>query len=212
LIVKIQQPGVGITLVDLLRPIRYTLLAFIGLVLLVPSASAAEERPVELVRAEVAALLAVLDDTTLDAAQRRRILSDRIAKRFDLIDMSRSILAVNWGKATEAQREQFVSLFRQVLEKKYVDAIAKRTTETVQVGGERVRGKLATVIVTIERGQAADIPLLFKLRQQDGGWIAYDANVEGLSLVQHYRERFGAIAKNKGIEGVLEHLRNGAVS
>ena len=189
--------------------LRSTLLGFL---LLAPVTHAAEIRPVELVRAEVAALLAVLDDPTLDAEQRRQSLSDRIAKRFDLQDMSQSILAVNWAKATPAQREQFLTLFRGVLETKYVDAIAKRTTETVKVGGERVRGNLATVIVTIERGQAADIPLLFKLRRTDDDWVAYDANVEGLSLVQHYRERFAAIAKNKGIEGVIEHLRNGAVS
>jgi phospholipid transport system substrate-binding protein len=188
-------------------------LALVGLMLFAPAAAtAAETRPVELVRAEVAALLAVLDDKTLDAVQRRQALSDRIAKRFDLLDMAQRILAVNWAKATPDQRAAFVTLFRGVLEKKYVDAIAKRTTETVRVGGERVRGDFATVIVTIERGQGADIPLLFKLKRTDDGWIAYDANVEGLSLVQHYRERFGAIAKNKGIEGVLEHLRSGADS
>ena len=187
--------------------------ALVGLMLFAPAATtAAETRPVELVRAEVAALLAVLDDKTLDAEQRRQALSDRIAKRFDLLDMAQRILAVNWAKATPDQRATFVTLFRGVLEKKYVDAIAKRTTETVRVGGERVRGDFATVIVTIERGQGADIPLLFKLKRTDDGWIAYDANVEGLSLVQHYRERFGAIAKNKGIEGVLEHLRSAARS
>ena len=187
--------------------------ALVGLMLFAPAvASAAQTRPVELVRAEVAALLAVLDDKTLDAVQRRQALSDRIAKRFDLLDMAQRILAVNWAKATPDQRAAFVTLFRAVLEKRYVDAIAKRTTETVRVGGERVRGDFATVIVTIERGQGADIPLLFKLKRMDDGWIAYDANVEGLSLVQHYRERYGAIAKNKGIEGVLEHLRSGAGS
>jgi len=185
--------------------------ALVGLILFAPAvATAAETRPVELVRAEVAALLAVLDDKTLDAVQRRQALSDRIAKRFDLLDMAQRILAVNWAKATPDQRAAFVTLFRGVLEKKYVDAIAKRTTETVRVGGERVRGDFATVIVTIERGQGADIPLLFKLKRTDDGWIAYDANVEGLSLVQHYRQSYGAIAKNKGIEGVLEHLRSGA--
>jgi len=186
--------------------------ALVGLMLFAPAvASAAQTRPVELVRAEVAALLAVLDDKTFDAAQRRQALSDRISKRFDLMDMAQRILAVNWAKATPDQRAAFVTLFRRVLEKKYVDAIAKRTTETVRVGGERVRGDFATVIVTIERGQGADIPLLFKLKRTNDGWIAYDANVEGLSLVQHYRQRYGAIAKNKGIEGVLEHLRSGAV-
>jgi len=167
----------------------------------------AEKSPVELVRGEVAAILAVLDDQGLDPAVRRRTMSDRIARNFDFDEMSRSILAVNWKDASDAQRERFKDLFRQILERRYVSAIEQRTTETVRVGGERIRGDHASVIVTIARGQGSDIPLLFKLRRTDDGWRAYDANVEGLSIVQHYRDAYGAIAKNEGIDGVLAQMQ-----
>jgi phospholipid transport system substrate-binding protein len=169
-------------------------------------AAQGNEAPVELVRREVTAVLQILDDKKLDAASRRSVVSDRIARYFDFDDMSQSILAVNWKSATDAQKERFKVLLRRTLERKYVSAIEKRTTEVVKVGGERIRGDRATVIVTIERDQASDIPLLFKLKRSDAGWRAYDANVEGLSLVQHYRERFATIAKNKGIEGVLSQM------
>lgn len=173
----------------------------------VPPPAHAEKSPVELVRGEVAAILAVLDDPSLDPAVRRRTLSDRIARNFDFDAMSQSILAVNWKDASEAQREQFEDLFRQILERRYVSAIEQRTTETVRVGGERVRGDHASVIVTIERGKGNEIPLLFKLQRSGDGWRAYDANVEGLSIVQHYRDAYGAIARNEGIEGVLAQMR-----
>jgi phospholipid transport system substrate-binding protein len=167
----------------------------------------AEQRPVELVRAEVAAILQALDEQQRDPSARRQVLSDRIARNFDFDDMARSILATNWKGASEAQRERFKALFRGILERKYVAAIEKRTTEVVRVGGERIRGDRASVIVTIERGTAADIPLLFKLKRTADGWRAYDANVEGLSLVQHYRDEYAAIAKKEGMSGVLEHMR-----
>ena len=164
------------------------------------------ESPVEMVRREVATVLQILDDEKLDAASRRAMVSERIASGFDFDDMSQSILAVNWKDATDAQKARFSSLFRATLERKYLSAMEKRTTEVVKVGGERIRGERASVIVTIERDKGVDIPLLFKLKRTGDGWKAYDANVEGLSLVQHYRERYAGIAASKGIAGVLAHM------
>jgi len=164
------------------------------------------ESPVEMVRKEVAAVLQVLDDAKLDAASRSAVVSDRIAKSFDFDDMSQSILAVNWKDATAPQKARFKSLLRMTLERKYISAMRKRTTEIVKVGGERIRGDRASVIVTIERDKGGDIPLLFKLKRTEAGWKAYDANVEGLSMVQHYRERYAGIAASEGIAGVLAHM------
>jgi phospholipid transport system substrate-binding protein len=175
-------------------------------VVMLAGAARAEDSPAALVRSEVANVLAILDDPSLDADTRRKRLSDSIARRFDFVDMSRSILAQRWQDATGSERERFIALFRRLLEKTYLGAIEKRTTEVVNVGGERVRGDQASVIVTIERGRAADIPLLFKLKRSDIGWMVYDTNVEGLSIVSHYRDALGAIASNEGMDGVLAWL------
>ena len=183
------------------KPLLMLLLLALG-----HAALAEEPRPVELVQREVSAILKVLDDQSLDASTKKQVLSDRIARNFDFDDMSRSILAVNWKDATEDQKVRFKALFRKVLADKYVSAIQKRTTETVKVGGERIRGDRASVIVTIERDASSDIPLLFKLKRLEDRWVAYDANVEGLSLVQHYRSEFANIAKSQGIDGVIAHL------
>lgn len=182
------------------------LLAAIILVTPRPGMGQGGESPVEMVRQEVAAVLQVLDDSKLDAASRRAVVSDRIAESFDFDDMSQSILAVNWKDTTDPQKARFKSLFLMTLKRKYIAAMEKRTTEVVKVGGERIRGDRASVIVTIERDKGGDIPLLFKLKRTEGGWKAYDANVEGLSLVQHYRERYAAIAASEGIAGVLAHM------
>ena len=183
-----------------------SLLAVITLVTPRPGVGQHSESPVEMVRREVATVLQILDDEKLDAASRRAMVSERIASGFDFDDMSQSILAVNWKDATDAQKARFSSLFRATLERKYLSAMEKRTTEVVKVGGERIRGERASVIVTIERDKGVDIPLLFKLKRTGDGWKAYDANVEGLSLVQHYRERYAGIAASEGIAGVLAHM------
>ena len=91
------------------------MLIFVGYTVLSAAQAVAEERPVDLVRQEVAAVLALLDDKSLDSETRRQTISDRIARHFDFEDMSRSILAVNWKNATDLQRERFKALFFQTI-------------------------------------------------------------------------------------------------
>ena len=167
---------------------------------------AERESPAAFIQGEVTKVLLIVDDDSLDPETRRQALSDLIATRFDFEDMSRSILAVSWRKATPEQRVRFQQLFKDVLEDTYISAIEKRTDETVLVGGERIRDGRATVIVTIERTGGGDIPLLFKLKPYRDSWIAYDVNIEGLSLVSHYRTELGAIAQKEGVEGVIRYL------
>ncbi len=181
------------------------LLLLLVLVLFVPAVFAAES-PGSILRKDVTAVLAVAQDDTLDRATRRARLSAIVIARFDVEAMAQSILAVNWSEATAEQRVRFVALLTRLLEDTYVGAIESYTTETVRVGGERIRGDGATVIVTIVRRDGTDIPLLFKLRKGADGWRAYDANIEGVSLVSNYRGSFADIVKNRGVEGLLAHL------
>ncbi len=185
--------------------LRRDLLLLLVLVLLVPAVFAAES-PGSILTKDVTAVLAVARDDTLDRATRRARLSAILSARFDVGAMAQSILAVNWREATAEQRVRFVALLTRLLENTYVGAIESYTTETVRVGGERIRGEGATVIVTIVRPDGTDIPLLFKLRKGADGWRAYDANIEGVSLVSNYRGSFADIVKNRGVEGLLAHL------
>ena len=181
-------------------------LAASALALWTSAGHAAAESPAELVRAEVAEVLAIVKDESISRSARRARLTRRIASRFDFESMAQSILATHWRKASVEEREAFIELFTRLLEQTYVSAIERHTTETVRVGGERYRDGNATVIVTIEREDRSDVPLLFKLKPDGDGWIVYDANVEGLSLVSHYRDSLGAIAVREGMPGVLAHL------
>lgn len=180
--------------------------AVLGSVLWSMPAFGLTQSPAAVVRAGVEEVLAILENASLDAKTRRAMLTQSIVSRFDMHAMSQSILALRWKDATVAERERFVTLFTKLLEHIYISAIEGYTTEAVTVGGESVRGTRASVIVTIQRPTGADILLLFKLERRGEGWLAYDANIEGLSLVRHYREELDQVARQEGMTGVLEHL------
>lgn len=168
-----------------------------------------EESPAEVVRIGVTNVLTMLEDKDMSIEERRHQLHEIISSRFDFHEMSFRIMAQNWKKFNDQQKAEFESGLVDMLEDVYFKAINEYSSEKVNVGGERIIDpEHATVIVTIVRDNGSDIPLLFKMhRKSDGAWKAYDANVEGISLVSHYRDRLGKIMAREGVDGVLAYLK-----
>ena len=55
---------------------------------------------------------------------------------FDDVELSKRTLARNWNSLNAAQRQEFVLLFRQVLEKAYIDKILAYTDEKIVFDGK----------------------------------------------------------------------------
>lgn len=122
---------------------------------------------------------------------------------FDFRGMSQSVLATNWKKASPEERQQFVVFFSQYLEDTYRTKIEAYTNQRVEyVVGEAIRSKKA-VVETLIITDSTEIPINYKLKNNDGTWLAYDVVIEGISLVNNYRDTFAAIVKNNGMDGLL---------
>ena len=62
--------------------------------------------------------------------------------------------------------------------------------------------RVKTLIVTDKQ----EIPVDYSLKKSEGGWRAYDVTIEGVSLVRNYRSSYQQIAKQEGIDGLLERM------
>ena len=106
---------------------------------------------------------------------------------FDEVELSRRTLARNWNKLNTAQRQEFVQLFRQVLEKAYIDKILSYTDEKIVFDKESMlsenQGEVHTRIITSSK----KIPIFYRMILKDGIWKVYDVVIENVSLVQNYR-------------------------
>ena len=60
---------------------------------------------------------------------------------------------------------------------------------------------------TIIKTDTVEIPINYKLKENEGEWFAYDVIVEGVSLVNNYRNTFAVIVKNEGMEGLLSDIQ-----
>lgn len=176
------------------------------LLLLSAQAGAAAEGPREVITRTVDAVIRVLANEELDRVQRRDSIRALMHERFDFTTMSRSVLARNWRDATPEQRERFLELFPELLLHTYMVGLEGYSDETVTVEEPRMKGKAKAIVETAIHSQGKQIPVAYRLRENDGGWQIYDVIVEGVSLVNNYRGSFGSTIQKEGMDTLLENL------
>ncbi len=162
--------------------------------------------PTARVKDSVERVITVLQDKSLDRETRWNRIGVVINESFDFRSMSQSVLATNWKKATPEERQRFVKFFSQYLEDTYRTKIEAYTNQKVEYTGETVRGKRA-VVETVIITDSTQIPVNYKLKNNDGEWFAYDVVIEGVSLVNNYRSTFAAIVNNDGMDGLLNDIQ-----
>ena len=162
--------------------------------------------PMGRVKDSVERVLGVLHDTSLDRETQWKRIAVVIDESFDFRSMSQSVLSTHWRRATLEERERFVEFFSQYIEETYRDKIQAYTDQKIVYENETVNGDRAVVDMSIATG-TSKIPVSFKLKDNGGDWYAYDVVIEGVSLVNNYRNTFSAIAKNEGMDGLLSDIQ-----
>ena len=178
------------------------------LISLVSASLLAEDftNPTARVKDSVEKVISILKDGTLERELRWKSIGNVINQSFDFRSMSQSILATNWRTATPAEREKFAEFFSQYLEETYRTKIEAYTNQKVEYISETINGKRA-VVETLIITDNTEIPVNYKLKNNDGIWFAYDVVIEGISLVSNYRSTFAAIVKNEGMDGLLDDIQ-----
>ena len=161
--------------------------------------------PTDRVKAAIDDILVVLRNDKLSREQKWSEIGRVIDEGFDFRSMSQSVLATNWQKASKEEKRQFVEYFSQYLEDTYRNKIESYSNQRVNYLNETIkrdRAVVDTVIVTDQN----QIPVTYKLKNNDGEWFAYDVVIEGVSLVNNYRSTFTAIIRSEGMDGLLTDL------
>jgi len=164
------------------------------------------ESPTDRVKNSIGQVILILKIPGLDRETRWQQIAKVLRKGFDFRSMSQSVLATQWKKASPEEQERFTEFFSQYLEDTYRTKIEGYTDQEILYKDEIIRGNRAvveTVIVT----SSTEIPINYKLRNNDGEWYAYDVVIEGISLVSNYRNTFAAIVKNEGMEGLISDIQ-----
>ena len=179
---------------------------FLSLVIISADLHAVSKSPMEHVRESTEKVITILQDASLDREAKWRRIGVIINARFDFRSMSQSVLATNWQEATPEERARFVEYFSQYIEATYREKIEAYTDQKVLYLRETINGKRAEVDTVIV-SNSTEIPVSYRMKNNDGDWYAYDVIIEGVSLVNNYRSTFTAIVKNEGMDGLLNDIQ-----
>jgi len=167
--------------------------------------------PTEVIRKTTDEIISIVQDPALQGPEkkneRERLIRAAAEKIFDREGMSMRVLAQHWRKRTPAEKEEFMELFEDLLEKTYIDRVEGYSGEKVIYDGERVEGNYALVKVEILTKQGTKIPVLYRLKKKKTGWLVYDLSIEGVSLINNYRTQFNSIILRSSFKGLIEKLR-----
>jgi phospholipid transport system substrate-binding protein len=167
--------------------------------------------PLDAVQASVNKVLEVLRDPKLKAASAKEAKKEKLRTIYDVmfddVELSRRTLGRNWNNMSVAQRKEFVLLFRQVLEKAYVDKILDYANEKVIFERESMVSKTQAEIQSRIVTASKEVPITYRVLLKDGAWKVYDVVVENVSLVLNYRTQFNEILAKETPAQLIETLR-----
>jgi phospholipid transport system substrate-binding protein len=138
---------------------------------------------------------------------RRAALREVMDEAIDFGEAARRALGLHWASRTEAERAEFIALFKELVDYSYILRIEPYAGEKVVYVGESVEDDRATVRTKIQAKQGADIEIDYRLHRQGDRWLIYDVAVDGVSLVANYRTQFNTIIQTSSYAQLLARIR-----
>jgi len=170
--------------------------------------------PTDVVRQITDQVLKILEDPQFQAPNRQAERQERLHKIaeqvFDWQEMARRALAVHWRERTPQEQQEFVRLFRDLVEGTYINRLESSIQEKreIQYVGEQVDGSRATVKTAVVTRRNQQVPIEYRLQKADGRWLIYDVLVEGISLVNNYRSQFNRIITSSSYNDLVQKMKN----
>ncbi len=194
---------------------KYRRIVLLGALALVPGLAAARPAaagvPSEQLKSRIDRVVRLLEDPALKAPARageRRPAVRRIAEEiFDFGETARRALARHWQARTPAEREEFVRLFADLLERSYISKIELFNGERVTYVGETAEGDTAVVRTRITSRQGTELPVDYRMHRRGDRWFVYDVLIEGVSLVANYRSQFNKIIQTSSYQELVKKMK-----
>jgi len=193
--------------------IRYRTLGVIlaGLLGLLVAREAWAGAPTEQLKGAIDRVIKTLDDPELKESgkpQDRRAAVRKVANGiFDFAETAKRSLARHWPARTDKEREEFVVLFGNLLERSYISKIELYGGEKIQYVGELVDSDVATVRTKLITKQGSEVPVDYRMLKRGDRWLVYDFSVEGVSLINNYRTQFNKIVQTSSYAELVKKMK-----
>ena len=178
--------------------------------ILIPSMLFAGE-PTDRVKAPLDKVIAIISDPAMKAQamkdKRDQMVMDAIKDVFNWEEFSRRALAQNWKKLDDSQKQAFIAVFSQLVERTYMSKSNQYSGGKVEFLDEKIDGDYAKVSIKYITTSGTQTPVDFMMIKKNGVWWGYDVNIEGISIVANYRSQFNDFLLKSSFDDLLKRLK-----
>jgi len=174
--------------------------------------AAAELQPDALAKSVTDEVLqAVRADKDLQAGNSQKVLQlveSKVVPHFNFTRMTQLAMGKNWRQAQPEQQKALVAEFRTLLVRTYTAAFSGYHNQTVDYRPVKMTPADTDVVVKSAISQPGAQPLAvdYNMEKTSQGWKVYDVKIEGISLVDNYRNTFNTEVQRSGVDGLIRAL------
>ena len=154
---------------------------------------------------------AIRADKDLQSGNSKKLLDlveTKVLPHFNFQGMTQLAMGRNWRSATPEQQKQLVNEFRILLVRTYTTAFTSYKNQTVEYKPVRMRPDDTEVTVQslIKQPSGPPVGVDYTMEKAGGVWKVYNIKVEGVSLVENYRNTFNTEIQKTGVDGLIKAL------
>ena len=130
-------------------------------------------------------------------------------QHFDWAEMAKRSLSRFWKQRTPDEQNKFTSLFRDLVKNAYIGKIDGYAGEKMVFEGENTDDTYSVVKTKIiSPSKGTEIPVNYRLQNNGSAWMVYDVVIEGVSLVNNYRDQFNSILQGSSYDELVKRIQD----
>jgi phospholipid transport system substrate-binding protein len=126
---------------------------------------------------------------------------------FDFKEMARRALGQHWQALSPQERNEFVHLFTDVLNRSFGAIVGRYSGERMAFVENEVAEGYARVHSRVIQNDGPEISIEYRLFESGSRWAVYDVVFNGRSLVSNYRRQFDSLTRRSFDSRLLEWMR-----
>jgi len=175
------------------------------LILFFSSSISLANGPTSVVRETVDKVMDTLMNIEGSPDRKWRIIAKTISPTFDFKSLSQRTIESEWREATSQDKKKLIDYFSQYLEDIYRTKMTGFVPSKIDYIGEQIRKERA-IVDSLVYSSGKKYLVSYRLKIKDGDWYIYDIFFDDKSIVDNWKDVFGAIIKSEGLDGLLNKM------
>ena len=137
-----------------------------------------------------------------------QLVETKVLPHFNFVRMTQLAVGRNWRQASADQQKVLTEEFKTLLVRTYTSAFTGYRNQTIEYRPLRMAPSDTDVVVKSLIKQPAGQPIAidYSMEKLAGAWKVYDVKIEGISLVENYRNTFNNEIQRGGVDGLIRTL------